>query len=262
MGLDLSGGFDSSPAADALLMQSDQLGAQLEGAGSSLAARQITNARLSDRTSFGDLNLRHVCARQVGDQRLPVHRFAPKHRIADIVPTGLPIVNMGRLGAMEQTERKRTEFGKRMLAARKAVKPKELTQAYVCEQLGMRQSTLSELETNAHGSSKTTEFAKLYGVDPHWLATGEGNMRPGGASAKPSRNFEDRRVVSPSQWALLRAAEDLLADSEKKELVSRHERVIDRLRQTAEEVRGLSMPADLDEAEEEPPTTNKRGKKR
>lgn len=222
----------------------------------SVYSHKVADGRLSYATCLCDLDLRHAGADHFGYQRLPIHHKPFNVRFADIVHNGLPNVNIGRLLGMEKPERKRTEFGKRMHAARKATKPKELTQAFVCEQLGISQGTLSELETKANGSSKTTEFAKLYGVNAHWLATGEGSMRPGGPvqPEKPPKGFTDRRQVSPSQWALLQAVEDLVPEKEREELVSRHqrtrERIIAELRESSE-VRGMSMPMPLDEQEEE-----------
>jgi transcriptional regulator with XRE-family HTH domain len=69
-----------------------------------------------------------------------------------------------------RSERERTAFGRRMLRARKDA---GLTQTDVCAQLGMSQSTLSELETDANSSGRIAELASLYGADAHYLATGE-----------------------------------------------------------------------------------------
>lgn len=69
--------------------------------------------------------------------------------------------------------RGRTPFGQRMFDARKKAK---LTQVKVCEQLGLSQGTLAELEKKGLGSSHTTRFAALYGVAAIWLATGEGEQ--------------------------------------------------------------------------------------
>jgi transcriptional regulator with XRE-family HTH domain len=71
----------------------------------------------------------------------------------------------------ERTARQRTEFGARMLKARK---DSGLTQQQVEQKLGVSQSTLSELEGPAHGSTRVAEFAALYGVSPIWLSTGAG----------------------------------------------------------------------------------------
>ena len=55
-----------------------------------------------------------------------------------------------------------------------------LTQVQVREKLKLAQSTLSELEATASSSGRVVEFARLYGCDPTWLATGEGE--PGWAA--------------------------------------------------------------------------------
>lgn len=47
-----------------------------------------------------------------------------------------------------------------------------LTQMQVREQLGISQGTLSEAERTANSSSRVADFARLYGVDAGWLATG------------------------------------------------------------------------------------------
>jgi DNA-binding XRE family transcriptional regulator len=69
--------------------------------------------------------------------------------------------------------RTRTDFADRMRSARQRA---GLSQAAVCRHLGLSQGTLSEAERIAHGSSRVTEFAELYQVNPHWLATGHGDM--------------------------------------------------------------------------------------
>src|SRR4051794_26748677 len=90
------------------------------------------------------------------------------YRVADIMNIGMPIVNIGKLIGMN--ERGRTPFGQRMHLARKRAK---LTQVQVRDALSVAQSTLSELETTAHSSGRTAEFAALYNCDARWLATGE-----------------------------------------------------------------------------------------
>lgn len=50
----------------------------------------------------------------------------------------------------------------------------EMTQEQAAKAIGISQGTLSELETQHSGSSHVVAFAKLYGVDPFWLALGDG----------------------------------------------------------------------------------------
>ena len=66
-----------------------------------------------------------------------------------------------------------TEYGLRLRAARKYAK---MTQIAASKASGIPQSTISTSERESHGSSETPVYAKLYGVDAHWLATGEGEM--------------------------------------------------------------------------------------
>lgn len=68
-----------------------------------------------------------------------------------------------------------TEYGLRLRAARKHAK---MTQIEASKASGIPQSTISTSERESHGSSETPVYAKLYGVDAHWLATGEGEMVP------------------------------------------------------------------------------------
>ena len=98
------------------------------------------------------------------------------HRCADIVPNGKPIRKPGSVRVVaKNADRERTEFGRRMLWARTEAQKKQVE---VCQALGISQGTLSELETTSAGSSKVTYFARLYGVDAHWLASGDGSARP------------------------------------------------------------------------------------
>ena len=66
-----------------------------------------------------------------------------------------------------------TEYGKRLKLARKHA---GLTQKELAPLAGMSQSNLSELETISHRSGYTTQLAQACCVDPHWLATGDGEM--------------------------------------------------------------------------------------
>jgi phage repressor protein C with HTH and peptisase S24 domain len=68
-------------------------------------------------------------------------------------------------------EKTRSAFGKRLYEARKNAK---LTQKQVAARTGISQGTLSELETDAQGSSYTAVLAQLYGVSAIYLAEGVG----------------------------------------------------------------------------------------
>jgi transcriptional regulator with XRE-family HTH domain len=84
-------------------------------------------------------------------------------------PSGFPIFERGTLPAMARITR--TEFGSRLVQARKSAK---LTQEQLCTQIGIAQSTLSEAETVAIGSKHTAVLADALNVSPLWLATGQG----------------------------------------------------------------------------------------
>lgn len=71
-----------------------------------------------------------------------------------------------------------------------------LDQKTVAKKIGVSQSTLSELERDAKGTSHVVAFASLYSVSAHWLATGEGSDR-------------DADTLSAEALALARAYERL-----------------------------------------------------
>lgn len=68
-----------------------------------------------------------------------------------------------------------TQFGSRLKQARIYA---GLTQIELSKKAGVRQSTISDAERVASGSAHTAQFASICGVDAHWLATGEGDMKP------------------------------------------------------------------------------------
>lgn len=108
--------------------------------------------------------------------------------------------------------RDRTPFGSRMLIARKRA---GLTQIQVQKALGVSQSTLSGLETEAHSSGKVVEYAMLYRVNPHWLATGEGDMdAPAvdrGAATAQSRGVAQNLSYQAFTVPPLKTREDVLS---------------------------------------------------
>jgi transcriptional regulator with XRE-family HTH domain len=63
----------------------------------------------------------------------------------------------------------RTEFGQRLRDARERA---GLTQEQVADSVGIRQSTLADLERKGTRSGYIAQLATLYGVSAHWLATG------------------------------------------------------------------------------------------
>ncbi|WP_278976727.1 LexA family protein [Oligella urethralis] len=63
-------------------------------------------------------------------------------------------------------------FGKRLRESRMRA---GLSQREAARRVGLKQPSLSALESGAHGSSgATAELARLYNVNAHWLATGQG----------------------------------------------------------------------------------------
>jgi transcriptional regulator with XRE-family HTH domain len=88
---------------------------------------------------------------------------------------GKPITNIGIVMSTAMGDN-RTDFGCRLFQARKSAK---LTQAEAAKAVGIKQSTLSELENDGMGSAYTPALASLYGVSAIWLATGEGERTAG-----------------------------------------------------------------------------------
>ena len=95
-----------------------------------------------------------------------------------------------------------TEYGLRLRAARKRAK---MTQIEASKASGIPQSTISTSERESHGSSETPVYAKLYGVDAHWLATGEGEMLPVSSKVEASN-------VTALPAPALRSLDDVLAE--------------------------------------------------
>jgi transcriptional regulator with XRE-family HTH domain len=81
-----------------------------------------------------------------------------------------------------------------------------LTQVQVRERLRISQGTLSELERTAHSTKRLVDFAALYGVDPTWLARGQGQH-------DANRTASVLSAAEPSTAYLTSAqARELLAD--------------------------------------------------
>lgn len=67
----------------------------------------------------------------------------------------------------------RSEFGERLLHARKHAKK---TQVQTANAVGMSQGSYAELEKIGQGSTFTVAIAKFFGVNPEWLESGKGGM--------------------------------------------------------------------------------------
>ena len=89
----------------------------------------------------------------------------------------------------------REPFGERMHQSRISA---NLTQKVVCQRLGCSQSNLSDLEKVSKGLSLVTHFARLYGVNPHWLATGEGDK-----NLKIGASLDNELVLTQQEYRLL-----------------------------------------------------------
>ena len=76
-----------------------------------------------------------------------------------------------------------TDFGKRIKAARKCA---GLTQKELAGKINLAQPSLSHLENAGFASVFTAQIADACGVNPHWLATGEGEMLPAGGRVELS----------------------------------------------------------------------------
>lgn len=89
-----------------------------------------------------------------------------------------------------------TDFGKRLVAAREHA---GLKQEELRLRAGIAQSTMSAAENSGHGSRVTVQLAVACGVNPIWLATGEGEM----LDPLVVRAVERRSPAAPSPAAAL-----------------------------------------------------------
>lgn len=99
-------------------------------------------------------------------------------------------------------ENKHMEFKHRLKAARKYA---GLKQGELAEKVGIRQASISDMETGKSGSSTyTASIASVCGVDPLWLETGQGDMRSKESSTPTDNggNVEPLRVQDASVVAL------------------------------------------------------------
>lgn len=111
---------------------------------------------------------------------------------------GLPIVNIGKL--LPMATRGRTAFGLRMYEARKRAK---MTQEKAAEVVGIAQSTLSELETVANGSTYTVKLAAVYGCSAAWLSDGIGSIDDRAPAPPPQLAPWPLQWISRDEWEAL-----------------------------------------------------------
>lgn len=88
---------------------------------------------------------------------------------------------------------RRTEFGKRLVQARKTV---GWSQKELAARVGIAQSSLSSSETIHESSTHTVQLARALGVNPEWLATGKG-AREGSWSPLPAGEVIQRPAAAP-----------------------------------------------------------------
>lgn len=80
-----------------------------------------------------------------------------------------------------------TDFAQRLRQARKSLEDRsgrKVTQVEIAAAIGISQTAVAFLEAKATGSPHVLHLARLYGVDPWWLATGEGEMQQVDGSAR------------------------------------------------------------------------------
>lgn len=97
----------------------------------------------------------------------------------------------------------------RLLIARKE---SGLTQAETAKIIGINQSSYAELEKGkTKRSTYTIELARLFDVDPYWLATGEGSRKP-----RISKELADilDRATDQERDRIIRVAHELVDGQE------------------------------------------------
>lgn len=79
---------------------------------------------------------------------------------------------------------------------KQARKQAGLTQADTASRVGLAQGTYSALERGeSKSTAKVVQIAELFGVNPHWLATGEG------APTLPKKDDQQLKRVNPTRFA-------------------------------------------------------------
>jgi DNA-binding XRE family transcriptional regulator len=141
-------------------------------------AAEVADMALRDPQTLCESDLCDPRGHEVSDKPLPCSFF----RHDGILPQRL---HGSQAIDDPDVEKDRTPFARRMRQARVDA---GLTQVVAAQKAGISQSTLAEIETDAHSSKYTPVLAALYRADPHYLATG-----------KAARG-------APSHWALRVAA--------------------------------------------------------
>lgn len=89
---------------------------------------------------------------------------------------GVPILSVNRNSYLNRADNIGMSIGTRIRDARKQA---NLTQGQLAARIGIKQSTISELETGeSTGTTLIASFAKELGVSALWLETGKGDPYP------------------------------------------------------------------------------------
>ena len=117
---------------------------------------------------FGDLRLSQSLGLEGSNQIGPINFFH-----SDILSDKRLSVTRKSESSFVYSVTMSTDFGKRLVAAREHA---GLTQQQLAAAVQISQSTLATAEKKGHGSRKCPQLAQACGVNPNWLATGEGEM--------------------------------------------------------------------------------------
>ena len=118
---------------------------------------------------------------------------------------------------MAKREIERSPFGQRLFDSRAA---SGLTQEAAAKLIGIRQSSLAELEKKGQGSSRVVVMALIYQRSPTWLATGEGTPEAGKPPPRPPRDFSDPAPGDDSGFAQLARDLPFIPPDERRKLIA------------------------------------------
>lgn len=89
---------------------------------------------------------------------------------------GVPIINVNRHSYSQALENIGMSIGERIRKTREEI---DKTQEWLCEKVGFKQPTLSQLENgDSAGSKYLPAIAAALGVNAYWLQTGRGSKHP------------------------------------------------------------------------------------
>lgn len=138
-------------------------------------------------------------------------QFIPvDYRKTDVLASGIPIDRGATVRRMRNVDR--SEFGARLYTTRKEA---GLSQQDLADAAGLSQSNIAELEKSGQGSAAITKLARRLGVDPHWLAYGEGEKTPSYGSGWSLQAIEAAGLI-----------EELASDDEKEFVLRQINRVV------------------------------------